>query len=284
MNKELMKLNLQFFAGDKDANTGAEDVEVAEPKETEVSDIEETVQETDDSENVHETQTEEDFRNQTNAAFAAARRQAEAEIRARDARYAERFKNFKNPITGNTIKSEKDYFDALDAQEELERRQKLQQQGIDPKTLDDLIAKSPLMRQAQQIIQQSQEQQTQNIINDNVDQIMKLDSSVKSLDDLVKQDSFNDVLDKIRNGYSLADAYKIVNYDKLTQQNTQAAKQAAINAAKGKEHLVATGGVTDTSKMLEIPNNELGRWRDMFPDASDKELKEKYTRAMNAIS
>lgn len=287
MDKELMKLNLQFFADGEDVGTGAEDVDTAEPQpntDTDTSGETNADSAGNDNEQVENNQTGADFKNEINAGFAAARRQAEAEIKARDARYAERFKNFKNPITGNAIKSEKDYFDALDAQDELARRQELQQHGIDPKTLDDLIARSPLMRQAQQIIQHSQEQETQNIINNDVAQIMKIDSSVKSLDDLVTQDNFNDVLDKIRNGYSLVDAYKIVNYEKLTQQSTQAAKQAAINAAKGKDHMTPSNGVTDNSKVMDIPAGELGRWRDMFPDASDKELKEKYTRAMKAIS
>lgn len=287
MDEKLMKLNLQFFADGEDVGTGAEDVDTAEPQpntDTDTSSETNADSAGNDNEQVENNQTGADFKNEINAGFAAARRQAEAEIKARDARYAERFKNFKNPITGNAIKSEKDYFDALDAQDELARRQELQQHGIDPKTLDDLIARSPLMRQAQQIIQHSQEQETQNIINNDVEQIMKIDSSVKSLDDLVTQDNFNDVLDKIRNGYSLVDAYKIVNYEKLTQQSTQAAKQAAINAAKGKDHMTPSNGVTDNSKVMDIPAGELGRWRDMFPDASDKELKEKYTRAMKAIS
>ena len=39
----------------------------------------------------------------------------------------------------------------------------------------------------------------------------------------------------------------------------------------------------DTSTDMEIPVAELGRWKEMFPDASEKELKEKYTRATKAL-
>lgn len=285
MDKELMKLNLQFFAGEEDTNTGAEDVEAAEPQ----LDNDTAGEDATGAEQESDTQNDDDqadtgFKNETNAAYAEARRKVEETIRLRDARFEQRFKGFTNPVTGKAIKTEQDYFDALDAQEELNRRQELQQQGIAPEILDDLIARSPVMKQAQQIIQHSQEQQTQNMINNDVEEIKKIDSSVKSIDDLVTQDNFNDVLDKIRNGYSLVDAYKIVNYEKLTQQSTQAARQAAINAAKGKDHMTPSSGVTDTSKTLDIPTGELGRWREMFPDASDKELKEKYTRAMKAIS
>ena len=50
------------------------------------------------------------------AARKRAEREAKQQIVNRDRQFAERFKGFKNPVTGAPIQSEADYFAALDAQ------------------------------------------------------------------------------------------------------------------------------------------------------------------------
>ena len=276
-----MPLNLQFFAEDEGAEISVNTSEAAEPTEN----VESTTESTDNGESNADVQTQEPEHKQPqsaelNAQYAAARRHAEAE---RDRRFAERFKGFTNPITGQAITSEADYFAALDAQDELNRRQQLEQQGIDPKVLDDLIANNPAIKQAQQILAQTQEQENARRLDAEMEEVKKLDPTVKSIDDVLKAQNSQEILAKINAGYSLIDAYKIVNFDKLTAQNTQASKQAAINAMRGKDHMTATGGVTDTSEGEDIPQNELAGWKRMFPEASEKELREKYNRVMKSI-
>lgn len=282
MKSMKLPLNLQFFAeedvvADDVTETGV-NTEVAEPSEQAEGATEEPT--TDESQ-------EKPWKNDTNAGFAAARRQAErefrAEIRERDAKYAERFKGFTNPITGMPISSEQDYFDALDAQEELNRRQQLQQQGIDTQLLDDLISHNPTVVQAQKLIHESQQRNNEQRFINELSQIMAIDPTIKTQEDLLLAPNFNEILSKTRAGYSLVDAYKITNYDRLTQQTANASKQAAINSVKGKNHLTTTSSVTDTSTDMDIPVGELSRWREMFPEATEKELKEKYTRATKAL-
>lgn len=278
-------LNLQFFAENVDGaeETSENTAEVAEQSQEQGSEEQGAEQQDTENKESEDASAQQPWKNQQNAGFAAARRQAEAELRARDARYAERFKGFTNPLTGAEIRSEADYFAALDAQEELSRRQELEQAGIDPSVLDELIARNPAIRQAQQILAQTQEQENVRQLEAELEQLNKLDPSVKTIDDILQSPSRGAILKKVNAGYSLLDAYKIVNFDKLTTANTAASKQAAINAMRGKEHMTPTGGVTDTSTDMEIPVAELGRWKEMFPDASEKELKEKYTRATKAL-
>ena len=278
-------LNLQFFAESEDRaeETSENTAEVAEQSQEQGSEEQGAEQQDTENKESEDASAQQPWKNQQNAGFAAARRQAEAELRARDARYAERFKGFTNPLTGAEIRSEADYFAALDAQEELSRRQELEQAGIDPSVLDELIARNPAIRQAQQILAQTQEQENVRQLEAELEQLNKLDPSVKTIDDILQSPSRGAILEKVNAGYSLLDAYKIVNFDKLTTANTAASKQAAINAMRGKEHMTPTGGVTDTSTDMEIPVAELGRWKEMFPDASEKELKEKYTRATKAL-
>lgn len=278
-------LNLQFFAESEDGaeETSENTAEVAEQSQEQGSEEQGAEQQDTENKESEDASAQQPWKNQQNAGFAAARRQAEAELRARDARYAERFKGFTNPLTGAEIRSEADYFAALDAQEELSRRQELEQAGIDPGILDELIARNPAIRQAQQILAQTQEQENVRQLEAELEQLNKLDPSVKTIDDILQAPNRSAILGKVNAGYSLLDAYKIVNFDKLTTANTAASKQAAINAMRGKEHMTPTDGVTDTSTAMEIPVAELGRWKEMFPDASEKELKEKYTRATKAL-
>ena len=77
----------------------------------------------------------------------------------------------------------------------------------------------------------------------------------------------------------LHDAFRLANYQQLTSNNADAARQAAINQARGKTHMqTTTEGVSKSDGMAEIPASELPRWKAFFPDASMKELKEKYNR------
>ena len=276
-NKKLkMPLNLQFFASPEVEEPSENIPEVAEP-EVEMEENE-NLEDVDEQPQEKETQSPE-----VNAQFAAARRQAEEQLKARDRKFAERFGHLTNPLTGKPIKSEADYFAALDAQEEISRRQQLEQQGVDTKLLDEIISNNPTVKQAQLVMEQAKQQQNMRQFEADMKEINAIDSSINTIDDLLKTPNAEIVLDKIRQGYSLPDAYKIVNFDRLSSQSAQASKQAAINALKSKSHMTQTGGVSDTSTENDIPQNELARWKEMFPEASEKELKAKYNRAMKAL-
>jgi hypothetical protein len=77
---------------------------------------------------------------------------------------------------------------------------------------------------------------------------------------------------------SLTEAFKLANFDALMKRGSAASKQAAINAAKGKEHMTPIGGTAAPDGLAEIPREELSRWKEFFPNATAKELREKYNR------
>lgn len=272
-----MKLNLQFF-GEDDIDEISENVEDATTQDdTEVD------QGTEDDTEIEVSQQKPKQSAEENSKYAAARRAAEAEIRNRDAEFARRFSGFSNPITGAPILSERDYFAALDAQEELNQRQQLEQQGIDIDTLNNLISNNPAVRQAQAIIERTQQQEHERRFYAEMQAISQIDPDIQNVNDLLSQENANDVLAKVNAGYNLVDAYKLVNFEKLAGRQAQASKQAAINAAKSKNHMTPTGGVADTSDDMQIPANQLDNWRSMYPGVSDKELNKKYTRVMNTL-
>ena len=211
-----------------------------------------------------------------NAIAAAARRKAEAQQAAIDREFADRFKNFTNPKTGKPITSQRDYLDALDAQEEMRAKEQLQQQGIDPSVIDNLIANNPLIRQAQQVMAQSQQQQTINQINADVAELGRIDPSITSLD-TVPQNVINMAMQR---NMSLVDCYKILNFGNVSTAKQEAIQQQAINQAKGKSHLNPVNGVATPDEGVEIPQSELAMWKEYFPDKSAAELKKLYNKTL----
>jgi hypothetical protein len=273
----LLKMNLQFFAeGDNDPDS-VNNPEAADPDATDTEGYDDPGDEEDGS----GAEPAEPQPVDVNAIAAAARREAEANARrqmeAIDADFARRFGNFTNPVTGQPIRSRADYLAALDAQEKLQAEQQLKNSGIDPAVLDSLIQNNPVIREAQQVIQQSRQQETTNAILADVAELAQMDSSIRTLADVPQE-----VIEKCMSlpGLRLTDAYRLVNYGKVSASKEAAINQAAINQVKGKQHMAPMDGVSTPDGQVDIPQNLVGMWKDMFPDKSMKEIKELYNKAL----
>lgn len=269
MKSKLLKYNLQFFA--EDTAESVETPEVAETVGTEETEGQETAE-------VEQTQESEEKTVDVNAIAAAARRQAEADSRSRqakiDAEFEKRFGNFKNPITGQPIKTQADYLAALDAQSQMQAEEQLRQNGVDPGILQQLISNNPAIRQAEEVIMQARQQEVTNQIMADVNALSELDSNITTLEDVPE-----DVIKKaIDTGLNLVDAYKLVNYGKVASSKQEAIQQAAINQAKNKQHMAPVNGVATNDGLQEIPADQVDKWKAFFPDASPEELKKKYNR------
>jgi len=215
-----------------------------------------------------------------NAIAAAARRKAEAEVRSRDEEYVRRFGHLTNPKTGQPIRSEADYFAALDAQEELKAKEQLKQSGVDPSLLDNLIANNPVIRQAQTVLQNQQMQQSISQINAEIAELNKLDPSITSIATIPNIDQINAIVQRTGGQITLTDAYKIVNFGKVSEGKEAAIQQNAINQAKGKQHLSPVNGVATPEDGVDIPSDVLEMWKDTFPDKSNAELKKLYNKTL----
>lgn len=266
--------------------------EVAEP-ETSTSEITESDVNTDETVTEEVTTTDEKTVQsaEENSHYAAARRRAEREFaerqRAEDLEYERRFKNYENPITHQPIRSKKDYFEALDAQEKLQMEQNLASGNVDVKTLDEYIqrqvANNPTVLQAQALMEQNQKAQIESSIAEGVKEIQKLNPNVKSIDDVLDSDKGQQIVQYVQNGMSLVDAYKIANFDTLLANSKNASKQAVINNIKGTQHLNPTDGVSGSDDGgVDIPQSELGQWRRAYPDLSLKELRKKYNKVLGS--
>lgn len=277
----MLKLNLQFFAeGEVDADVttsseyGVEESGAAEPTATEES----SADATDNAE--ADAQGEQTQEIDINAIAAAARRkaeqQAQSQIDAMNAEFARRYAGYTNPITGQPIRSQADYFAAMDAQEELEARKEIESKGINYDIITNLINNNPKIRQAEQLMAEAKRQQTINQINSDVAELGKIDPSIKSLENVPP-----DVIQlSMESNISLINAYKIVNFGKVSQSQQAAITQSAINQVKGKAHMTPVNGVATPDEGVDIPTDVLGKWQDMFPEKSAKELRELYNKSL----
>lgn len=250
--------------------------EVADPAESVESaeQVEEQPVETSESEGVADH--EQDIPDNV---WKVARQRAEREAQKRfDTRYASRFEGKRNPRTGAPITTVEEYFAALDAQDQLRMESDMKQKGIDPEFLNQAIANNPAVKQAQEILEKNRQAEAERQLDAELKAINGLDSSVKTFEDLAKIPEFETFDRMVRSGnYTMSDAYKIACFDRLVSNRNSAAKQAAINAVRSKDHLQKTqGGAFATNTEVDIPAGVVGMWRSMYPGLSDAELRKKY--------
>ena len=284
MKKNLIELNLQYF-GEEGESSGENETVVAEQS-TEETTVEST-SETETEGETEDTATPQTQSAETNRAFANMRREAEAAKKAQadmDRMFAEQFGQYTNPETGQPIKSAKDYLDAMAAQERAKAKEELRANNINPELIDNLIANSPIVKQAEAAAEELNQYRVRQQMNEDLHKILALDKSFDSVEALMQSPIMNDVVAFVEShpGIRADEAYKIVNYDRALTSNTAAAKQAAINSIKGKNHL-ATGtalNVDDTAE--DIPAGQLEMYKDAFPGKPIKELKALYNKALSA--
>lgn len=293
MSKKFLPFNLQFFAEE----SGATEPEIADPAATEdVHTDGDTVDSSKDEpgkEGVKEPDAAEPEQSQQlNAQFAAIRRRAEedarlkyeAEKRKLNSMFSETFGKITNPATGKPIQSASEYIEAYKAQQRVQAENQLKQGGVDPSIIQQLIASDPAVREAHEVMERQKVAEQDARIASEIAEIGKINPAIKSIDDLAKDESFPAVMDRWnRSGMkeSLYDIYRLVNFDTLTAKKSEAAKQAAINQAKGKSHMESTpNGVNQNDGMADIPEKDLAVWKEYYPNATMAELKQKYNATL----
>lgn len=215
-----------------------------------------------------------------NRLLAAARRQAEMEsaVKAQrriDERIRQLYGGQTNPYTGRVIDSEAE----LNAYQTAYQAEQMQSAGISPQMLQGMIDNNPTVQRAKAIEQQMQLALEQHALNEGIKAISTLDPSIQSLEDITKLDTFPQFDAMVRRGYSLTDAFKLANYDRLTQKRAGAARQRAINQTAGKAHLQPTQG-KESGQAVSVPPDVRAMYREMNPGISDKEIAKHYARSM----
>ena len=117
--------------------------------------------------------------------------------------------------------------------------------------------------------------QRQALIQSQLRQIAELDPEVKSLEDLTHTEQYGQLYALVRRGYTLVDAYKLANFDRLTRRAELAAAQRYRNALDGVRHLTATRSHGTGSP---VPADVAAQYRALNPGVSDGEIARHYSR------
>lgn len=289
-----------------ETTTGAEETEAAEPSEddtttTAAQGAEEqeaaapAVEETEESEQPQTEAPEQEPKTDRDAQFAAARRKAEAERDAAIARAKEDaqkqvdefFKNsgLMNPYTGQPITTRAEYEVYRERFEADQKAKLMEKAGITQEEFQAFVQGLPEVRAARQAkaeaeaaARQAREQEAKARVDEQLRQIQAIDPTVKELGDLAKLDTYPKLYDMVKRGYSILDAYRLANYDTLTQRAAEASRKAAINSVQSKQHLKATesrgGGA------IPVPDSVLEEYRVLNPGATKEEIQKHYQSYM----
>lgn len=278
--KEMLAMNLQFFAEDESESEGVNETEPAEQ-----SDVK--------SEGSPEGETHEEAAkpqfdtNRANAAFASMRRELEAAKRNQqeiDALYARQYGAYTNPETGQPITSARDYFEAMEAQERMQARAQLQENNIDPRMIDNMIANSPAVRQAKAATAELNSYRASRMMDEDFKKVLSLDPTKTSEEDILNDPSYMSVVGYIEThpGTRFDEAYKIINFERLADSRGAAAKQSVINQVKSKNHLSTGASIDVQDSDEEIPASMVEKYKEAFPEKSMKELKALYNKTLKS--
>lgn len=285
----------------------SEEPEVAEPEETldaegenDPEDLDEIdadpdeLTDSDEDEEDSESESDSEPKKQSkedNARFAAARRKAEQERDAAIAQAArqaeEKHKREMDALvagmnltdkTGAKITT-KEQYDKYKEEIAAENAARMQRRaGASDEQWGEMINNLPQVQKAQQAQQQAEAAHRQAValqakaaVDEQVKAIGAMDPTIKSLQDLSKIPEYAEITEKVKQGMGLLDAYKLATYDKRMASTTAAARQAAMNNARSKDHLKKTSerGVGAQS----VPKDVEAMYRTFNPTATAAEIR-----------
>lgn len=230
-----------------------------------------------------------------NARYAAARRQAESQRDKAIAKERERFAaetdklieslGMSNPYTGQPIKtkSELDAYNGMRSGET--KRNFMESAGLNEEQYQQMVRSLPEVQEAMRARADAEASakeyriaKAKNAIESQIAEITKIDPEIKSIENLLDMENYDDFYALVKKGNSLVDAYKLANYDNLIDKATSAEKQRTLNAAAGKSHLSGAVASSRATGIDPVPVGKLSYYRVMFPDLSDDEIAREYAK------
>lgn len=206
---------------------------------------------------------------------AAIQREAE---RIKNAFIEKEFAGVINPYTKQPIRTEADLQAYREAFQMDQRRQQLQDMGVDADQLDQIVNNLPQVQQANQIIKQQQTQAANEFAKKEFAALKKEfpDCGLEKPEELWDTEAGRKALDLWSKGVSMVDAYAATHRAEIRQRQSAAAKQSALNEMNSKNHLKQTKGNAGTA--VEIPKDAKENLKAWFPEASDAEIAEMYRK------
>lgn len=231
-----------------------------------------------------------------NARFAAARRKAEAERDAaikkaeEDAKaYAEnavadilKTAKLTDPYTGQPIRTKAEFDAYAEKLRKEQRETMMQQSGMTEEEYEAFIASHPKVLEAAKateaanaVLNRARAKEAQEKIQAQLEEISALNPAIHSIEDLTKLDTYPEIYEKVKKGYSIADAYKLTNLADIEARAAEKARQETRNLVQSKGHLERT--ITRGTGAADVPADVKAEYRMLVPGATDEEIQKHYT-------
>ena len=159
-----------------------------------------------------------------NARYAAMRRKAEADAEKR--MNSELDKNIASlgltdPYTNRPITNQAEMQAYRQRFVEEQRKEVQEKAGMSPEDYRRFVDSLPEVQAGKAAQQKVMDLEIREKINSQMREIQMISPEIKSMEDLSKLDNFDKLYDMVGRGYELADAYKVLNYDRLTAAGAQ---------------------------------------------------------------
>ena len=192
--------------------------------------------------------------------------------------------NLKNTVTGKPITTMEE-FDAWRADYDAAKLEKDLKAGkLTPEALRSAVEQTPalqeLRKQQEQRAAADAEQKraaAQAQVDREIAEIHKLDPTINSVRDLLSMENAKEFYAAVKRGNSFLDAYRLVNFDRLTAARAEAAKRQALNNARGKDHLTGVRTPQGTGAAT-VPKDEMEAFKLFNPDATEAEITAWYNK------
>lgn len=206
----------------------------------------------------------------------------EPDTSMQDANYAAAFMGRRNPYTGKPILTKADFDEYVKAQEAATRadeqkaaEDEISKLGITPEQLEALMSKTKFGQEMRAALDYTRKQAADthkkaidDLIAKDIAEIAKYDPTVTDVESLKKTAKGKEIERRVKSGrYTWREAWMLENFDAMQSARTDAAKQAAMNAASSKDHLQSTA--QRGSGEVDVPDDVAAMYKVM--GITDKE-------------
>lgn len=204
--------------------------------------------------------------------------------------YSERLKKDREKIRQELEKEQASKLDAIarsrgfENWEELEEesnKQQIEDLGITDvdafnKYLNEAIANNPEMIKAKRVLQEQEARESEKRLEEEIAKIGQLDPNIKNVNDLLNHPTYEAILNRVKNGQTVLDAYKLENFEMLTLRQTESAKQSVYNNINNKSHVKTSKGAV--TKDVVVPQDVYIMYKRNLPSWSDEQIKKHYAK------
>lgn len=218
-----------------------------------------------------------------NARYAAIRRRAEQEAQRKAEKELDGLisgAGLINPYTQQPISSREELIAYRTQYQQDKRREFMDSHGMDERAYRAYVDELPEVKAARAEAERIASEGAQARLTRDLQEVQQLDQEIKGLEDLAKKPEYPQICGMVEKGLSLPEAYKLVYFDDLTSRRSEAAKQAALNAFNGKEHMQQSESRGNGA--AAVPPEVAEEYRMLMPGISDAEIQTHYNKCKQA--